>query len=139
MPCTLFLPSLSSHKETIVIGNVNKSEAEAFLAHWEAQVEANRKLQVSPPSPDPVPSIEYYKGSIDFDAIDQHGELESLFDKLETSDIKKYRGLRPVFVDYENNEVGVGTTVVYNPNWATKGVADPSVVATLLQYATDFA
>lgn len=140
MSATLFLPSLSKHKESIIIANLNKSEAEVFLDFWETQVVASRKLQVSPANPtgEDIPAMEYFKGSINFDSIDQAGELETFLEKLETSDIKKYRGLRPLFVDYENNEVGVGTTVIYNPNWATQKVSDPSVVATLLQFAAEY-
>jgi hypothetical protein len=129
----LYIPSLDRHGDIITIVNPSRAEAQEFVDAFTAKARTARK-QGSHPTP-VTESMEFYEGSYlrlkemveTDDAL-----LPNLLEKLATADIKNFRGTRAVFLDVENDVIGIGTTVVYNQNWSTAGVPDPSVVKTIL-------
>ena len=132
----LFLPSLSSD-EFITIANVPQDEATAFIGFFDSQVAAKRKLGNNPA---PVAELlEEFKGNLNLKALVADESLGNLVEVLTTSTIPKQRGRRAVFVDVENDVIAVGTTVVYNQNWAMRGVSDASVLTTVLDAVADAA
>ena len=132
----LYLPSLDTRNKVITVDNLSKTEAEAFLNYFDYSVSQKRKLGLNPTRDYGIPSlVQYFTGSIDLQALDDDGELDNLVENLMTSRIPQKRGRRAVLIDAEKGEIGVGTTVVYNQNWAMKGVQDDSISQALLAVA----
>lgn len=125
----LFLPSLSS-EDYITIANIPQDEAEDYVEFFDSKVEENRRMK-----PNQLGSgelLEEFKGNLNLAALVEDESLGELVTALSTSNIPGQRGRRAVFVDVENDTIAVGTTVVYNRNWAMKGVSDQSVLTTVL-------
>jgi hypothetical protein len=130
----MFIPSLDD-KKTITVDNVTKSEAEAFASFWDFSVTRKRKINRND---DATPAmVQFFTGNVDLTSLDEDfDELDNLVENLMTSRVPQKRGRRIVIVDTDTNEVGVGTTVVYNQNWAMRGVDDDTVPTTLAAVAT---
>lgn len=132
----LFLPSLSSD-DFITIANVPQDEANAFVEFFDTQVAAKRKLGNNAT---PVAELlEEFKGNLNLAALVEDESLGDFVEVLSKSTIPKQRGRRAVFVDVENDFIAVGTTVVYNQNWAMRGVSDASVLTTVLDAVAEAA
>jgi hypothetical protein len=132
----MFIPSLLSN-DFITVMNVQKSEADELAAFFTTQTEGSRKIK---DNPDAIPEhLEYLSGNLNLKTLVEDGGLEDLVETLSVSDLRGKRGRRALFLDVENNVIGVGTTVVYNQNWAITGVADPTVMNTVLSAALDAA
>lgn len=126
----LLLPSLERDDATISIDNISKAEAEEFLANFDARVTKSRRLGANPEA---VPhAMEFFSGSLDIAGLIADEEIDPLIETLGLSKLHAKRGRRAVYIDPDNNEVGVGTTVIYNRNWAMRGVEDASVAPYLL-------
>lgn len=132
---TLFLPSLTDNEQYINIYGVTKDEAIAFADFFLTQTEKSRKV-ASAPTP-VTETLEFIGGNLDLESLVASESLQELVERLAKSEIRGQKGRRAVFVDIENNEIGVGTTVIYNENRAMKGVTDPSVPVTVLSAVDD--
>ena len=132
----LFLPSLSSD-DFITVANVPQDEAVAFIEFFDKQVESKRKLGHNPSDNASGDLYEEYKGNLNLKALVEDESLGDLVETLSHSTIPKQRGRRAVFVDVENDVIAVGTTVVYNQNWAMRAVSDPTVMTTVLEAVED--
>lgn len=129
----LYLPSLDTQGKTIQIDNLNKTEAEAFLSFFDYSVKQKRKIGKNTGD---GATVKYFTGNIDLNVLDTtYDELDNLVENLMTSRIPQKRGRRAVIVDKDGGEIGVGTTVVYNSNWAMNNVTDDSIPAALLAVA----
>ena len=130
----LFLPSLSSD-DFITIANIPYEEAIEYVRFFDGQVADKRKLGNHP---NPVSELlEEFKGKLSLRELVEDGSIADLVEVLSTSTIPKQRGRRAVFVDVENDIIAVGTTVVFNRNWAMRGVSDPSIPAKVLAALED--
>ena len=129
-PAMLFLPSLLSD-EFITVANVPKEEALSYTAAFDAQVETKRRLKHNTTGSGEL--LEEFSGNLNLKALVDNETLGDLVEELTLSTIPGARGRRAVFLDVENDTIAVGTTVVYNQNWAMRGVADPSILATVLE------
>lgn len=129
---TLLVPSLNSDTDFMTIINVSKEEAIELLTEFDARVASKRKLGLSPTAPiDGVLDV-LDVNNLDLDEMVEDGSLGGLVQALSTSAIPRARGRRAVFLDVENDIIGIGTTVVYNQNWAMPGVLDDSAISQIL-------
>jgi hypothetical protein len=126
---TLFLPSLVSD-DFIVVANVTREEAEAYVGFFDKMVSEKRKLKSNPSAV--IGSFNDINGKLDLVALLDDESLPDLVESLSVSSLSGQRGRRAVFLDIENDDIGVGTTVIYNANWATQGVGDPTLLGTVL-------
>lgn len=134
---TLLLPSLTGDK-TITIVNVSKDEAVELLTDFKARVDAKRTIKRSQPLTDDV--LDTLDGSnLNLKALVEDNSLEALLKNLSQSEIPGFRGRRAVFIDVENDIIGVGTTVIYNENWASHGIVDSTIAATVLDAVAEAA
>lgn len=133
----LFLPSLTNHGEFINVGPVHQDEAMDFISNFNMRVGASRKIKFNDESTSD--SVEEFKGNLNLKALVEEGSLGDLVEALTKSNIPGKRGLRAVYVDVENDTILVGTTVVYNANWAMLGVEDATILPALLDAVADFA
>lgn len=132
---TLLLPSLNS-EDYITIVNVTKDEATEFLTDFRTRVESKRRMKDNQNSTDDV--LDTLDGSnLNLKALVADTSIEDLIKTLSRSEIRGARGRRAVFVDVENDILAVGTTVIYNQNWAMTGVLDPSIAGTVLSAVAD--
>lgn len=130
----LFLPSLRVNDDIITIANVCQDEASSFVKHFDSEVTGNRKLKANASAT--ADHWDVLSGNLNLLALVDDESLGQLVERLSKSDIVGSRGRRAVFVDVENDVLAVGTTVVYNQNWAMLGVSDPSVMTTVLEAVT---
>jgi hypothetical protein len=132
----LFLPSLLSD-EFINIANIQQEEAVALVGFFDSQVAAKRRLGHNP---NPVAELlEEFKGNLNLEALVEDTSIEELVETLTVSNLPKQRGRRALFLDVENDVIAIGTTVVYNQNWAMRGVTDPTVLTTVLDAVAEAA
>lgn len=139
----LLLPSLEE-KRFIHLSVVSQTEAINFANRFTDDVKAMRKLKgaVDGGADD---SITFYSNFIDLSIVatsednvqmgnagtDDYEVLGSLIEAIRTlaiSEVQGVRGARVIFVDPKTNTVGVGTTVVYNKNWATLNFEQPNIL-----------
>jgi acyl carrier protein len=138
----LHMPSLEDHDRMITTVNISIKEAKEVMKEFALKVEDRRK-------------IKYYKDNTDMDT--EHSEwFYNFFDKdkirdfsrnvdveqfsadlngLATSDIPTYRGKRPLFIG--DDVIAVGTTVIYNQNWATINFPDNTVMGKIIKIGED--
>lgn len=117
---------------------MTKDEAIELLSDFKARVDTKRTIKRSQPLTDDV--LDALDGSnLDLKGMVEDNSLEPLLVSLGRSEIPGFRGRRAVFIDVENDIIGVGTTVIYNENWASHGIVDPSVAATVLGAVADAA
>lgn len=131
---TLFIPSLLSDTY-INVYNCTKGEAISFVEHFNSQVAASRKVAAAPNAVADV--MDFTTGSLNLEALVEDESLSELVTKLSTSELRGQRGRRCVFVDIDSDEIGVGTTVVYNENRAMTGVLDTTVATSILDAVTE--
>jgi hypothetical protein len=130
---TLFLPSLVA-KKFLEIKNLSLAEATEFCNNFTARVKEKRKVkQAGADDTNLIIISDYLHTHPGYALVDDLDESE-FFDVLAISTTSGVRGARPVFVDLERNVVGVGTTVVYNQNWASVNFDDNTLLATLDEY-----
>jgi hypothetical protein len=77
--------------------------------------------------------LEFNLPKVDFENMKFDDSAIDLIERLLTSEIPKWRGRRPVFIDFDSQTVLVSTTVVYNVNWASIGVDDDSLLDKILE------
>lgn len=130
----LFLPSLENDDDFITVANVSRYEAEAYIQAFDSLVESKRRLKSNPDAA--TESMDVLSGNLKLGqfAITDPDSLGLMLETLSKSNIKGFRGRRAVYLDPNTDTVAVGTTVVYNRNWATKGVSDPSILSTVLNF-----
>lgn len=139
----LLLPSLEE-KRFINISVVSQAEASAFAKRFTDDVKASRKLKAAADD-DEYDDITFYSNHVDLDSltdsvdrikagfasesdIEASISLIQAMGSLAVSEVRGVRGARAIFVNPETNTVGVGTTVVYNRNWATLNFEDVNMV-----------
>ena len=140
----LVIPSLEEHGRMIISQPVSIEEAKTLVAEFTARVIATKKVKDAQPihgynSDDEVEDIEFYHNLLRFDQIADDADFEALdheLHELAISKIPKTRGFRPIFIS--PTVVGIGTTVIYNKNWATVNFSDDTVAPQLLKLAEDF-
>ena len=135
--CLLLLPSLDN-SDPILLTNVSKETAIHFVNSWNELVKSKRKVRDGAPTD----QLEFYSGNFGLPLIAQDADgkrkLEIALERLAVSTIRESRGRRALFVDLEGDEVGVGTTVIYNENRAASGVTDNTVTDTILKLVSEF-
>jgi hypothetical protein len=125
----LFMPSLKERK-FFEIRNVNLDDATEFVKSFTAQVKVSHKTK---DNGDNASDFVVYNGMIDLDEYDggvdflEENDMYGLADILQIADTVGTRGARAVFVQ-DDGTFAVGTTVVYNRNWATTNFDDKSVL-----------
>lgn len=132
----LSLPVLSTVGNPI-LAYMSKHEAIDLIENFADRVRSSRKLSKN----DSLIDDTYFQVTVsaDFDTPMCFGVDELLADLAE-SKIPTLRGERPVFIelndDYSATSINVivGTSVVYNRNWAALGVVDTSVIDTIEDY-----
>lgn len=123
---TLFLPSLTE-KKFHVVSDVTLAEASTFMQDFTNHVADNRKTKNNGATcAEPI----VFTNIIDFDDL-LYFEPEDLANSLNIAKTPGTRGARAVFVDADNDVFAVGTTVVYNKNWATLNFDDDTIIENL--------
>ena len=139
----LLLPSLEE-KRFINISLVSQAEAIRFTQKFTDDVKASRKLKAADDS-GVDDDIIFYSNFFDLSVLADHvnhlkNGLSSETDismtltlldamhSLAVSEVRGVRGARAIFINPETNTVGVGTTVVYNKNWATLNFEDDNIL-----------
>lgn len=120
----LFVPSLNE-KRLIFVNNINRDEALAVIENFNQRVLASRKVKTAVNA-----TSELYKEYQFFDTEAKPDFSAGLTEFLAQSSVPQTRGLRCSFVD--KNGIVVGTTVVYNQNWATVGFVDETIPETIV-------
>jgi len=139
----LLLPSLEE-KRFINISLVSQAEAIRFTQKFTDDVKASRKLKAADDS-GVDDDIIFYSNFFDLSVLADHVNhlknglssetdismtltlLEAMH-SLAVSEVRGVRGARAIFINPETNTVGVGTTVVYNKNWATLNFEDDNIL-----------
>lgn len=129
----LFLPSLTTNG-VIAVHGATKDEALNFIKHFNSDVEAARKVADAPNAT--TEPFEFIDGNLGLEALVDGESMSDLVESLALSNVRGARGRRAVFVDIENDTIGVGTTVIYNENRAMRGVSDGTVAGTVFQAVT---
>ena len=122
---TLFLPSLTE-KKFHKISDVTLEEATNFMKDFTQRIVANHKIK-NTGNATHEPTV--YHGLIDLDSFDE-SIAEDIASSIKIANTPGVRGARAVYVE-ENGTFAVGTTVVYNRNWATIGFDDDTILDTL--------
>lgn len=127
----LLLPVLSTPSNHVEIEGITRSEAIDLINNFQDRVRANRKLKTFNGAVDDA----FYEVTVNDEDVGYISPLDLVYE-LNESQIRGFTGERAVFVQNVDNDadqitVLVGTTVVYNRNWATLGVVDTSVVDTI--------
>jgi hypothetical protein len=140
----LLLPSLEEHGRIIVIQPITIDEAKEYINQFAAKVLKTKKTKNYDATLDPsslaTEHADYYHNVVDFNSLKKDTvsveELDKELQSLTKSEIPLYRGYRPVFLSA--SIVGVGTTVVYNPNWATLNFSDYTIYKKLATLAEKY-
>lgn len=127
----LYLPSLEE-KRFIVLSNISQTEALQQAEEFTNRVKSSRRLKGESDTGVDDDMIFYtntfdFSGFQGFDPVTLSEFIMALLENLSISDIAGTRGARAIFLDLEKNIFGIGTTVVYNRNWATLNVFDDTV------------
>ena len=131
---TLLIPSLE-RDEFITVANISESEAREYLEAFAEIVNSKRKIGTAPVGSSTTDNLEVLGGgNLDLASKVIDGTITSLVNDLTMSKIPRARGRRAVYLDVENDIIGVGTTVIYNKNWAMHGVSDDGLVSTVLDF-----
>lgn len=138
----LLLPSLEEHGRIIQITSVSINEALELVDQFTKKVRTCRKIkEYQTFSDDNISNMQIFSNILNCDEMHEiyvqdpkylDADLAALFE----SKIPKYRGLRPIFVS--KTVIAVGTTVIYNPNWATVNFEDYSILGTLQKIQTRY-
>lgn len=131
----LLVPSLETHGRFLAIHDISVDEAKVLARDFTNHVVSNRKTKNYDATIDVVDDIEFFHNIVDFSQMQiaddsDAAALENELQALKVSNTRGVRGLRAVFVS-KAGIIGVGTTVVYNPNWATKNYSDPDMMTVL--------
>ncbi|QDJ96552.1 hypothetical protein Xoosp13_366 [Xanthomonas phage Xoo-sp13] len=124
----LLIPSLQDQTRFITITDLSRDEAAAFIKEFTARVKAERKIKNTPAKNQTVDDFIEYNLVEGLDSF----LIDDVFDLLKTSTVVGARGNRAVFLDEDSDTILVGSTVVYNKNWAMVGFVDDTIVDTLL-------
>lgn len=131
----LLLPSLEKHGTFITIFPVSVNEAMRFVEDYDHMVLCTRKVaDFSDISADVSHDLLEF---LEFDASNNRSHFvlaHVVEDELKVSKIPGARGLRPVYINMDENFIGYGTTVIYNENRAMKGVLDQTIAAKLVEH-----
>lgn len=128
---TLILPQLHSHGNPLVIREITRKDAEGLIQNLAERTKTARKLKHYPAAiEDAFFEVNAVGPRTYFNSYDEEDTLSDLAE----SSIPGLRGERAVFFESGNFDNGenaaflIGTTVIYNANWATLGVLDLSVM-----------
>ena len=128
----MMIPSLESHGRFMTISNISLAEARKLVSNFITNVVAERKIKT------------FGDGSHDFDVV-RHAvifdnmterDMEDINDTIEGlaySNRPGIRGVRPLFLSTKHNVIAVGTTIVYNKNWASINYSDPDTFERILK------
>jgi hypothetical protein len=130
---TLWLPSVRQHGDTIRLENITLIEAIDMLDDFTIKVIDMKKTKRFPDND--TPSLAYLLTNA---IVNKSVDVETLANTLRTSHIPTFRGVRPVFVSDALSVIVVGRTVIYNQNWASVEVLDPSIQDTIRQVESQF-
>lgn len=138
----LLIPSLETHGRFLAVHDISIEEAKVLARDFTAHTVSKRKTKNFNDSSDIVDDIEFFYNVIDFDKMKLQGNsdldsLETSLQGLKISETRGVRGLRTLFVS-KSGVVGVGTTVIFNPNWATKNYSDPNMLTLLNDIQEEF-
>jgi hypothetical protein len=118
-----------------LILNISQAEATEFSNILSDKWTYDRKVKTyvehdDDDDDDEVNNIEYYHNVIDLTECGSNiSDITTELAELVQCNIPKTRGSRLVFVS--NTTIGIGTTVVFNKNWATINFEDRSIMKTL--------
>ena len=121
----LFLPSLIE-KKFIEISNVTLEEATEFIKNLTTRVTAHHKIKNAGTALNEPILFSGILEDLDYDLV----EMEDISLVIRIANTSGTRGARAVFVD-EHGTFAVGTTVIYNRNWATIGFDDNTILDAL--------
>lgn len=138
----LILPSLENHGRLIDIRSISISEANHFLNNFNTDVLKLRKCKIANTydSTDDINHMEFYHNVINLSQLKSNTDFASMnsdVEELTKSTIPKTRGIRALFVS--PTVVGIGTTVIYNKNWATTNFSDHTVYDRIKEIADRYA
>jgi len=130
----LSLPQLGARGNPLIIHDISRQDAEGLIKNLAERVKTSRKLKNYPSAvEDSYFEVNAIGSGTHFVSHDEVYVIELLAE----SNIPGLRGERAVFFEADNYLNGdpaaflIGTTVVYNANWATLGVMDLSVIELL--------
>jgi acyl carrier protein len=137
----LILPSLVTAGEFINIHPISLEEATELVNDFTKRVESQRKTKIHTEYDEDTDHIEFYHNVIDFSQMDKEtiedpDQVQYEINSLATSTIPTKRGTRAVFISA--GAIGVGTTVVFNQNWATMNFSDYTIFKKLQEIQEKF-
>lgn len=123
----LVLPSLIEHGKYSVTYGLSEEEITDWFLSFELKVDELRKCKYEDDlDEDSLPYEMYHFDDMDADSLDPD-DVEEFIKVCGISTIPSKRGTRAAFLDLDNKNIYIGTTVVYNSNRAMIGVTDTSV------------
>lgn len=137
----LWMPSLEWHGRVYKVEGVTVAEAIELMNEYATKATAKRKTNVVGTVTADTQHSEFFFNVIDTDMFHSsvltnvryyNQDIMSLFE----SKVPKTRGLRPLFL--AKSVIGVGTTVIYNKNWATINFSDDTVLQRLLDIQSKY-
>jgi acyl carrier protein len=126
----LVIPSLEEHGRLIISQPVSIAEAKILVNEFNDRVFNSRKIKDGNPDSDDLAddNIEFFHNVIRFDQLNQGTDFDAMDAELEALNncqVPKTRGFRATFIS--PTTIGIGTTVIYNKNWATVNFSDPTM------------
>lgn len=119
--CILYLPSFCGDGTFSLTLGLSEDECVKKIKDFEWDTLKARKIRYhSDYDEDNVAVTRMRFG--DSESFDSIG-LRDIY-KMLVSKIPTYRGIRPIFINLKDKVIGIGTTVIYNINWAAVGVEE---------------
>jgi len=131
----LWMPSLEWHGRLFKIEGVTMAEAIEHMNDYAVKATKKRKTKEFKPTGPDFQHSEFFVNVINTDSFPQevlddpryfNKDIMSMMESM----VPQTRGLRPLFLAH--NVIGIGTTVVYNKNWATLHFEDTTALDRLL-------
>jgi acyl carrier protein len=132
----LWMPSLEWHGRIFKIEGVTMAEAIEHMNDFAVKASKKRKTKEFKLVDVNYQHSEFFVNVIDTDSFPQavlddpryfNKDVMSMMESM----VPQTRGLRPLFLAH--NVIGIGTTVIYNKNWATLHFEDHTAMNRLLQ------
>jgi acyl carrier protein len=133
----LLLPSVEEHGRFIEIAGVTVTEARELVNDFADKVASRRKTKLYKGLTD-ADSMDFFYNFIDASKTNadfDHKLTVELF-ALSESHVPTYRGLRAFYINPK--VIGVGTTVIFNKNWATLNFSENGIGERLAELQAEY-